>query len=57
MTLVMFGWMTTQDYFKNLTDTDYIKVLNEEKHQEIDMMLPFGMIDDGMDLDDDGWRL
>jgi len=57
MTLVMFGWMTTQDYFKNLTDTDYVKVLNEEKHQEIDMMLPFGMIDDGMDFDDDGWRL
>ena len=53
----MFGWMTTQDYFKNLTDTDYVKVLNEEKHQEIDMMLPFGMIDDGMDFDDDGWRL
>ena len=57
MTLVMFGWMTTQDYFKNLTDTDYVKVLNEEKQQEVDFMLPFGIINDGMDFDDDGWRL
>ena len=57
MTLVMFGWMTTQDYFKNLTDTDYVRELNAEKQQENEAMLPFGFISDGFDYDDDGLRL
>ena len=57
MTLVMFGWMTTQDYFKNLTDTDYVRELNKEKSDELDFMLPFGLIDDGSGTEDDNWVL
>jgi hypothetical protein len=57
MTLVMFGWMTTQDYFKNLTDTDYVRDLNIERQQENEAMLPFGFISDGFDYEDDGLRL
>lgn len=57
MTLVMFGWMTTQDYFKDLTDTDYVKNLLEEKKEDMDTMLPFGFIDSGNPFDDDGFRL
>ena len=59
MTLVMFGWMTTQDYFKNLTDTDYVRDLREEKEQDVDNLLPFGFVDAGGDgdWDDENWVL
>ena len=40
MTLVMFGWMTTQSYFKNLTDTDYVQDLKTEKSEEVTQMMP-----------------
>jgi hypothetical protein len=54
MTLVMFGWMTTQDYFKNLTDTDYVQNLLQERKEEMDSMLPFGFINSGDGYEDDG---
>ena len=63
MTLVMFAWLTSQDYWKDLMNTDIRKELFEDKMKQIeDEMLPFGFIDtgDGMDyeIDDQGdiWR-
>jgi hypothetical protein len=50
----MFGWMTTQDYFKNLTDTDYVQSLLQERKEEMDSMLPFGFINSGDGYEDDG---
>ena len=49
MTLVLFGWLTTQSYFKELTNLDIRKDLYEDKMKQIDDdMTPFGFIDDGM---------
>lgn len=63
MTLVMFAWLTSQDYWKDLMDTDVRKELFEDKMKQIeDEMLPFGFIDsgDGVDyeVDEQGdiWR-
>lgn len=49
MTLVMFGWLTTQQFFKDLTDTnvrDRICALNQDAVNE--RMLPFGYFDNGL---------
>jgi len=49
MTLVLFGWLTTQTYFKELTNLDIRKDLYEEKMKQIeDDMTPFGFINDGV---------
>lgn len=58
MTLVMFSWMATQDYFKELTETDYVRTLQDNKEKEMEAVLPFGFINDGHDeWDDDGYVL
>ena len=36
MGLVLFAWLTIQDYFKQITDTDINKDLKELSSQEID---------------------
>jgi hypothetical protein len=61
MTLVLFGWLTTQSYFKELTNLDIRKDLYEDKMKQIeDDMTPFGFIDDGVNdepisyIDEDG---
>ena len=61
MTLVLFGWLTTQSYFKELTNLDIRKDLYEDKMKQIeDEMTPFGFINDGLIVeptsyvDDDG---
>ena len=63
MTLVMFAWLTSQDYWKDLMNTDIRKELFEDKMKQIeDEMLPFGFIDTGntvdYEVDDQGdvWR-
>ena len=49
MTLVLFGWLTTQSYFKELTNLDIRKDLYEDKMKQIeDDMTPFGFIEDGV---------
>ena len=49
MTLVLFGWLTTQTYFKELTNLDIRRDLYKEKMKEIeDNMTPFGFIEDGI---------
>lgn len=47
MTLVLFGWLTTNTYFKDLTNVDIRQRLYNEKMMEIqDTLTPFGFIPD-----------
>lgn len=51
-TLVMFGWVTTQTYFRDLIDMDIRKKLFEEKLKKIEEdLVPFGF--SSTDLEDD----
>lgn len=53
MTLVLFGWLTTNQYFKDLTNVDIRKRLYEQQMAQIeDELTPFGFIDDGSDRDE-----
>jgi hypothetical protein len=57
MTLVMFCWMTSQEYFKELLDLDIRKDLYSEQIKNIeDEMLPFGFINDGSNDGIKNWR-
>jgi hypothetical protein len=48
MTLVMFGWLVRQPFFKELTNTDIRLKLAEERYSEImEDLLPAGFVDDG----------
>ena len=50
MTLVIFGWLIQQRYFKELTNMDIRKKMWEEQMETLEQdMLPFGLIDDGRD--------
>ena len=47
MALVLFAWMTRQEYFKSLTDSDVRTQIYEEQIREIeDDLMPFGFIVD-----------
>jgi hypothetical protein len=53
MCLVLFAWMTNQNYFKDLLESDVRKNLTEEREKQLeDDMLPF-FSDDGMNAEDD----
>lgn len=53
MCMVLFAWLTGQDYFKELTDIDIRKNLHEANAQALeDDMVPFGFIDNGFES---GW--
>lgn len=46
---VLFGWMSAQPYFKDLTNLDIrLKLLEEQERMLEEQMLPFGMIEDGI---------
>jgi len=48
MCLVIFGWLSNQAYFKELTDTNARQQLYEEQQNLIEQdMAPFGFVDDG----------
>jgi hypothetical protein len=48
MTLVLFGWLVTQSYFKDLTNSDIRRNLANETMKDVhDDLLPVGFIDDG----------
>jgi hypothetical protein len=50
MTLVLFGWLITQPYFKDLTNNDIRRNLANETMKDVhDDLLPVGFIDDGGD--------
>jgi hypothetical protein len=49
MCMVLFAWATNQQFFKDMTDTDFRKKLMEDRDKLItDDILPFGFIEDGM---------
>jgi hypothetical protein len=59
MTLVLFSWLTTQAYFKDITGSDIRKDLYEDQMKNLEEeMTPFGFVDDGSDsttaVDDSG---
>ena len=61
MTLVLFSWMTTQRYFKDLLDQDLrLKLFEERMRQLEDEILPLGFVSDGTEedifIDSDGER-
>ena len=48
MPLVLFGWLTTNPYFREITDKDLRKIMYEKKIKQIEEeMLPVGFVDDG----------
>jgi hypothetical protein len=62
MTLVLFAWLSSQKYFKEVTDLDVRAKIQEMNSDMIDEELtPFGIIDDGLSnessfVDGDGTR-
>ena len=48
MTFVLFGWLITQPYFKDLTNNDIRSNLANETMKDVhEDLLPAGFIDDG----------
>jgi hypothetical protein len=48
--LVLFAWLSDQQFFKELTDIHTLKFLREKsEEQSEEEMLPFGFMDDGLD--------
>ena len=48
MPLVLFGWLTTNPYFKELTDANLRETIYESQIKQIeDELTPFGFIEDG----------
>lgn len=49
MTLVIFSWLASSSYFKEISNVDLRKALYEAKMKQIeDEMVPFGLIDNGL---------
>ena len=47
--LIIFGWATNQDYFKELTDINIRNQMYAEQQNLIEQdMAPFGFVDDGL---------
>lgn len=50
MPLVLFAWLTDQQYFKEYTDINTLQVLREKSEEQMmEEMLPFGFIIDGQE--------
>jgi len=50
MCLVLFAWLSDQRYFKEITDINTLSKLRNKSEEELmNELVPFGMIDDGMD--------
>jgi hypothetical protein len=46
----MFGWLTTQPYFKDLVNTDIRRRLFEDKLKKLEEdLVPFGFLEIGID--------
>ena len=55
MCFVLFAWLSTQNYFKDLTNLDIRQSLFNEKLKQLeDEMLPLGFLDDGTSLENEG---
>jgi Zn-dependent metalloprotease len=56
MCLVLLGWALTQDYFKEVTDSDFRNHIEQMNQQAIEeQMLPLGFINNGIDDPEDDW--
>jgi hypothetical protein len=56
MTLVLFAWLTRQEYFRNLTDLDVRKNIYEDKIKELEEeMTPYGIFDDDLSEPSEFW--
>ena len=52
--LVLFGWLSNQPYFKEMTNTNARQQLYEEQEKIIEQdMAPFGFLDDGLNKEED----
>ena len=52
MCLVLFSWLSDQEYFKDLTDINTLAMLREKSESDMDNeMIPFGFIEDGREDD------
>jgi hypothetical protein len=52
--LVLFGWLSTQSYFRDLVNTDIRRKLMEEKIRKMeDDLLPFGFSTSELEEDED----
>ena len=50
MSLVLFAWLTRQDYFKSMTEIDVRTEIYEDEIEKLqENMAPFGFINDGSD--------
>jgi len=50
MTLVLFGWLTTNQYFRELTDVNVRERIYKQQMAQIEEELtPFGFVDDGFE--------
>ncbi len=50
MTLVLFAWLTTQTYFKELNNVNLREIMYKNQMERIEQELtPFGFIDDGIE--------
>ncbi len=48
MCLVIFGWLSNQPYFKELSDSNIRNQMYEEQQKLMEQdMAPFGFVDDG----------
>ena len=63
ITLVLFAWASTQNYFKDMTDLNIRDQLYKEKIEQMEEdFMPFGFIDTGptiTEVDSDGtvWKI
>ena len=56
MCLVLFAWLTRQEYFKSVTETDVrTGIYKEEIEKMEENMVPFGFVMDGTDEEDGEW--
>lgn len=52
MTLVLFGWLSTNQYFKELTDVNVRERIYKQQMLQIeDELTPFGFVDTGLDAE------
>ena len=52
MTLVLFGWLSTQTYFKDMGDIDMRKIIYQERINAIEQeVLPVGFFSDGTETE------
>lgn len=56
MGLVLFAWLSSQSYFKELNNIDTIAKLRDKTEEELmNSLLPFGIVDDGVDIQGDSF--